>query len=51
SLVNRMLGRCRMIVSQIPGTTREAVEIPFRAGGRDYLLVDTAGIRRKARTT
>ena len=50
SLVNRILGEQRQIVSDIAGTTREAVEIPFRAFDQDYLLVDTAGIRRKART-
>jgi GTP-binding protein len=51
SLVNRILGEARMIVSPVPGTTREAVETPFRIYDRDYVLVDTAGIRRKARTT
>ena len=50
SLVNRILGRARMIVSDVPGTTREAVETPFEAFGRSYVLVDTAGIRRRART-
>jgi GTPase len=51
SLVNRLLGDARMIVSETAGTTREAVETPFRLGGQDYVLVDTAGIRRRARTT
>ncbi len=50
SLVNRILGRDRMIVSEVPGTTREAVETPFEAFGRSYVLVDTAGIRRRSRT-
>jgi GTP-binding protein len=50
SLVNRILGAPRQIVSEIPGTTREAVEIPFRTYGQDYMLVDTAGIRRRSRT-
>jgi GTP-binding protein len=50
SLVNRILGQSRMIVSETAGTTREAVETPFRVFGRDYVLVDTAGIRRRART-
>lgn len=50
SLLNRILGDERMIVSPIPGTTRESVEVPFRAFGKEYLLVDTAGIRRRSRT-
>lgn len=50
SLLNRILGDERMIVSPIPGTTRESVEVPFRAFGKEYLLVDTAGIRRKSKT-
>ncbi|HDR15238.1 MAG TPA: ribosome biogenesis GTPase Der [Desulfobacteraceae bacterium] len=49
SLINRMLGTERLVVSDIPGTTRDAVDTPFSYGGRDYILVDTAGIRRKAR--
>ncbi len=51
SLVNRLLGAERQIVSEIAGTTREAVELPFRLFEQDYVLVDTAGIRRRARTT
>ena len=50
SLVNRILGESRMIVSEQAGTTREAVDIPFERQGRVYQLVDTAGIRRRART-
>jgi GTPase len=49
SLINRILGHERLVVSDIPGTTRDAVDTPFRYGGRDYVLVDTAGIRRKAK--
>jgi GTP-binding protein len=47
SLVNRLLGEERMIVDQVPGTTRDAVDTPFRYHGRPMVLVDTAGIRRK----
>lgn len=49
SLVNRILGYERVIVSDIPGTTRDAVDTPFQYQGQQYLIVDTAGIRRKSR--
>ncbi len=49
SLVNAMLGRERVIVDERPGTTREAVDTPFRHDDRQYLLIDTAGVRRKSR--
>ena len=49
SLINRILGLERLVVSELPGTTRDAVDTPFSYGRRDYLLIDTAGIRRKAR--
>lgn len=47
SLVNALLGYERTIVSEIAGTTRDAVDTPFEHGGQPYVLVDTAGIRRK----
>ena len=47
SLVNALLGSERTIVSDIPGTTRDSIDSPFRWNGKDYVLVDTAGIRRK----
>lgn len=49
SLVNRMLGYERVIVSEMAGTTRDAVDTALLYQDREYLLIDTAGIRRKAR--
>ena len=51
TLVNRLLGDDRQIVSEIPGTTRDAVYLPFRRGTSDYLLIDTAGVRRRGRVS
>ncbi len=49
SLVNRILGIERAIVNPAPGTTRDPVDTPFEFNGKPYLLIDTAGIRRKSR--
>ncbi len=49
TFVNRLLGEDRVVVSPIPGTTRDAIDLPMRRNGRDYLLIDTAGLRRRAR--
>lgn len=49
SLVNRILGYERVIVSDIPGTTRDAVDTPVEYQGNRYVIVDTAGLRRKSR--
>ena len=51
SLVNAMLGAERVLVHDAPGTTRDAVDTPFTYGARPYVLVDTAGIRRKGRVS
>ena len=47
SLVNKLLGFERVIVSDIAGTTRDAIDTPFTCNGREYVLIDTAGMRRK----
>jgi GTP-binding protein len=49
SLINRILKTDRLVVSELPGTTRDTVDSIFSHGGRKYLLIDTAGIRRKSR--
>ncbi len=49
SLINRIIGENRLLVSDVPGTTRDAIDISFRKGKNEYVLIDTAGIRRKAK--
>ena len=49
TLINRLLGFERSVVDSTPGTTRDALDTPFELEGEPFLLVDTAGIRRKAR--
>jgi GTPase len=49
SLLNRMLGEERVIVSEIPGTTRDAIDTTVRYHGESIVLIDTAGIRRRGR--
>ncbi len=51
SLVNKILGFDRVIVSDIAGTTRDAVDTPFTVNGKKYCIVDTAGIRKKSKVT
>lgn len=49
SLINKMLGENRVIVSDIAGTTRDAVDTEVTFGGAEYIFIDTAGLRRKSR--
>ena len=49
SIINKLLGQNRVIVSDIAGTTRDAIDTLVRWNGRDYIFIDTAGLRRKSR--
>jgi len=49
TLVNRLLGEERVIASDQPGTTRDSILVPFQRDGRDFLLIDTAGMRRRSK--
>jgi GTP-binding protein len=49
TLINALLGEERVIAFDLPGTTRDAIAIPFERDGRRYTLIDTAGLRRKGR--
>lgn len=51
TLVNRMIGAERMLTSDTPGTTRDSILAPFQRRQKDYALIDTAGIRRRAKVT
>ncbi len=49
TLVNTLLGEERVIAFDLPGTTRDAISIPFERGGKRYTLIDTAGLRRRGK--
>ena len=51
SLINRILGENRLLVSDIPGTTRDVIDTVCNINGKSYLLIDTAGIRRKGKVS
>jgi len=49
TLVNRLIGEERVIANDMPGTTRDSIFVPFERDGRKFTLIDTAGVRRRAR--
>ena len=49
TLVNRLLGEDRVVVYDMPGTTRDSIYIPYKRDGKNYVLIDTAGVRRRGR--
>lgn len=49
TLINRILGEERVVVYDMPGTTRDSISIPFSRDNENYILIDTAGVRRRAR--
>jgi len=49
TLVNSIVGESRVIAAELPGTTRDAIDTPFEHDGRHYVLIDTAGIRRRGK--
>jgi GTP-binding protein len=49
TLVNRLIGEERVIATDLPGTTRDSIFVPFERDGRRFTLIDTAGVRRRAR--
>lgn len=49
TLVNQLLGEERVLAFDQPGTTRDAIRVPFQRQGKDYILIDTAGLRRRSR--
>ena len=49
SIINKILGEERVIVSHIPGTTRDAIDTPFEVGEQKYVLIDTAGMRKRGK--
>jgi len=51
SLVNALLGKTRQVVTEIPGTTRDPIDSVLKYGGEEYILVDTAGLRKRRRLT
>ncbi|NGE35889.1 GTP-binding protein, partial [Klebsiella pneumoniae] len=51
TLTNRILGEERVVVYDMPGTTRDSIYIPMERDGREYVLIDTAGVRKRGKIT
>lgn len=51
TLINRILGEERVVVFDLPGTTRDSIDVPFSKDEQDYILIDTAGVRRRSRVS
>ena len=51
TLTNRLLGEQRVVVADLPGTTRDAIYIPLQRDGHRYIIIDTAGVRRRGRVS
>jgi GTP-binding protein len=51
TLINRLVGEPRLLTFDQPGTTRDSIEVPFEKQGQRYILIDTAGLRRRSRVT
>lgn len=51
TLINRLVGEDRVLAADMPGTTRDSISVPFEYDGKPYTLIDTAGIRRRARVS
>lgn len=51
TLINTLAGQSRVIVSEVPGTTRDSVDVRFERDGKSFLVIDTAGVRKKAKIT
>jgi GTP-binding protein len=49
TLINRLIGEDRLLVFDQPGTTRDSIKVPFERDGKSYMLIDTAGVRRKSK--
>lgn len=49
TLVNSLVGEDRVVVYDMPGTTRDSIHVPFKVGDKEYVLIDTAGMRKKSR--
>lgn len=49
SIINKLTGKQRVIVSDIAGTTRDAIDTNVKYNGKDYVFIDTAGLRRKSK--